>query len=108
MCGRPDLPRSPFTVSDSEAVVGQWPWQATVSWQNNNGHLLICGASLLNELWIVTAAHCVIHTETSLTVRPDQVQVYLGKFHKSNSKDDGYVQVKKVFLISIIPLPIVG
>ncbi|XP_030043997.1 serine protease 55-like [Microcaecilia unicolor] len=41
-------------VGGSEALPGEWPW--TVSIQDLYTH--ICGGSILNTWWILTAAHC--------------------------------------------------
>lgn len=50
------------------------PWQ--VSLQLNNGTSHICGGSIINERWILTAAHCI----DGLTV--DEVLVRVGATHK--------------------------
>ncbi len=42
-------------MGGEEAPRHSWPWQ--VSLQFNGGH--ICGASLINQNWVVSAAHCV-------------------------------------------------
>uniref|UniRef100_A0A3P9AAB8 chymotrypsin n=1 Tax=Esox lucius TaxID=8010 RepID=A0A3P9AAB8_ESOLU len=42
-------------VNGEEAVPHSWPWQ--VSLQQSNG-FHFCGGSLINENWVVTAAHC--------------------------------------------------
>ena len=104
MCGRSDSPRSPFIVNGNATDIGQWPWQAGVAryLQDYNRWFLLCGASLLNELWVITAAHCVTYAGTTLTIEPDKFQVYLGKYHRSDSKDDEYVQVRKVFMIFLV------
>ena len=38
------------------AKEGEWPWQASL--QENNVHR--CGATLISNSWLVTAAHCFI------------------------------------------------
>jgi secreted trypsin-like serine protease len=43
-------------VGGTESKRGDWPWQ--ISMQRNGNH--ICGGSLINDQWIVTAAHCVV------------------------------------------------
>lgn len=42
-------------VGGQESLKGDWPWQIAL---NFNGRFL-CGGSIINSLWVVTAAHCV-------------------------------------------------
>ncbi|CAF1488322.1 unnamed protein product [Adineta steineri] len=42
-------------VGGFESVRGDWPW--AISMQRQGSH--ICGGSLINNQWIVTAAHCL-------------------------------------------------
>jgi secreted trypsin-like serine protease len=42
-------------VGGVESVVGDWPWSCSMLY---NGRA-ICGGSLINNKWIITAAHCV-------------------------------------------------
>ena len=39
-----------------KAKPGDWGWQVLIK-KNND---FICGGSLINDLWIITAAHCVV------------------------------------------------
>lgn len=41
-------------VGGAEASVDSWPWQVSI--QYNKHH--ICGGSILDAHWILTAAHC--------------------------------------------------
>lgn len=84
-CGHPLIEPSEYgyerIVGGYEAIPGSWPWQVELQSDliHPNGH--ICGGSLINSHWIVTATHCV----------SDQTDIYawrihLGKHHKF-SKD---------------------
>ena len=42
-------------MGGKEATPHSWPWQASLRY--NGRH--ICGASLLNQNWVLSAAHCV-------------------------------------------------
>uniref|UniRef100_A0A8C7ZCT1 chymotrypsin n=1 Tax=Oryzias sinensis TaxID=183150 RepID=A0A8C7ZCT1_9TELE len=62
-CGRPAI--SPIVtgysriVNGEEAVPHSWPWQASLQdWSGFH----FCGGSLINENWVVTAAHCNVRT----------------------------------------------
>ncbi|XP_029001246.1 chymotrypsin B-like [Betta splendens] len=62
-CGVPAIPPRitgyARIVNGEEAVPHSWPWQ--VSLQQSNG-FHFCGGSLINENWVVTAAHCNVMT----------------------------------------------
>uniref|UniRef100_A0A8C0W2Y2 Peptidase S1 domain-containing protein n=2 Tax=Castor canadensis TaxID=51338 RepID=A0A8C0W2Y2_CASCN len=51
-CGRPL--KTPRVVGGEEASVDSWPWQVSVQYDKQH----ICGGSILDAHWILTAAHC--------------------------------------------------
>ncbi|XP_043563410.1 chymotrypsinogen 2-like [Chiloscyllium plagiosum] len=63
-------------VNGENAVPGSWPWQ--VSMQDTTGWHF-CGGSLINENWVVTAAHCGV-TTANLAI--------LGAYNKCSTKED--------------------
>ncbi|XP_071493568.1 uncharacterized protein [Diadema antillarum] len=38
---------------------GYWPWQILLSGYNHSGEAPICGGTLLNRRWVLTAGHCL-------------------------------------------------
>ncbi|KAM9346001.1 polyserase-2-like [Symphorus nematophorus] len=67
VCGKPPL--NTRIVGGQPAPAGSWPWQ--VSLHRNGGHF--CGGTLINNEWVLTAAHCFPSTSTNNLI------VYLGR-----------------------------
>jgi len=47
-------------VGGNEVVPGSWPWQVGIT--IFAGVSIFCGGSIISNQWILTAAHCVVHT----------------------------------------------
>lgn len=52
-CGQPPL--NTRIVGGQAAPVGNWPWQVSLQTTYH-----FCGGSLINNLWVMTAAHCSV------------------------------------------------
>jgi len=65
---------------DGLADLGEYPWHAAVLEKPQD--LYVCGASLLDESWVVTAAHCVDDYVTSKNVST-LLKVRLGEYDVS-------------------------
>ncbi|KAJ8006781.1 hypothetical protein DPEC_G00110780 [Dallia pectoralis] len=62
MCGI--SPLNTKIVGGQTASSGSWPWQVSLQSSGN----LFCGGSLINNQWVLTAAHCFRTIPPSLTV----------------------------------------
>lgn len=46
-------------VGGEEAKIKEYPWLALLQYQTNRGRQFLCGGALINDKYILTAAHCV-------------------------------------------------
>ncbi|XP_038565980.1 serine protease 33-like isoform X2 [Micropterus salmoides] len=61
VCGQPPL--NTKIVGGQVASAGSWPWQASL--QDSGSHF--CGGSLINNQWVLTAAHCFYREDISMS-----------------------------------------
>ncbi|KAK7482320.1 hypothetical protein BaRGS_00026448 [Batillaria attramentaria] len=66
VCGTPAVqPRSPRIVGGHESVEGSLPWTVMITHYDDFGQkYFICGGSIINTMFILTAAHCFYGKDT--------------------------------------------
>ncbi|KAI7802091.1 ST14 transmembrane serine protease matriptase a [Triplophysa rosa] len=80
-CGKKAF-KSSRIVGGQDAVEGEFPWLVSLHIKNM-GH--VCGGSIINERWLVTAAHCVQDDGKFKYSQPGAWEAYLG-LHTQKSK----------------------
>lgn len=86
-CGRAAL-YQPKIISGTDASPYKWPWMASLRY-NNSHH---CGAFLIHERYVLTAAHCLYRKNISL------LQVAVGLHNLKDISSDDLYNVNQIYL----------
>ncbi|KAI2805933.1 Suppressor of tumorigenicity 14 protein [Blomia tropicalis] len=97
ICGRRQIAPKGRIVGGTQSGYGEWPWMVSLRQWKKNAFLHKCGAALLNEHWVVTAAHCVEN------VSPTDLLLRLGEYDISTDKEP-YAHIERRIQI-IAPHP---
>ncbi|CAH1250539.1 PRSS2 [Branchiostoma lanceolatum] len=83
-------------VGGDEAVPGSRPYQASLQDISWGFAFHFCGGALINENWVVTAAHCVSGEDHG---NPDYLQVSLGDHNlDSNDGNEQTIVLEKIIM----------
>jgi len=73
------------TGKEGEAEMAEWPWHAAILEKPQD--LYVCGSTLLDEWWILTAAHCVDDYLPFSSNIGDILKVRLGEYDVSTTAE---------------------
>merc|ERR1711872_558178 len=88
-CGVSSVQQSRI-IAGVDAKPGAWPWMASL-WMYKRAH--ICGGSILNTRWILTASHCVVGTGATTS----SLQIKVGEHdHRVNDGNEQVIDIEKI------------
>ncbi|XP_025106239.1 limulus clotting factor C-like [Pomacea canaliculata] len=73
-CGQRFPDKKPRVQGGHSTKVNEWPWQAAIQ----EGDRTVCGAALVSDKWVITAAHCVTEVNSTTPKSPRAVRVVYG------------------------------
>ncbi|XP_054708366.1 serine protease 30-like isoform X2 [Uloborus diversus] len=90
----PEVGNGDRIVGGRAAVPGSWPWQVSLRSRENSLYGHLCGAVLLNDQWLVTAAHCFrdLHNASQWTA-------HLGKYYKELEEEQEQVRYLRKIIV---------
>lgn len=89
-------------IGGKNAAKGAYPWMVGIGYSNVStpDSAIYCGGTIINNEWILTAAHCVTEDDTIVKpYTPSMVSVFLD-FYSLTKPEPGYqkINVKKIII----------
>lgn len=77
-------------LGGNETVPGQFPYVAAVLKFRSDGYAKACGGTILDENWILTAAHCVY------LVEKNNIEIWAGMHSIRDKEDEDVIQMRGI------------
>ncbi|XP_060107170.1 suppressor of tumorigenicity 14 protein [Heteronotia binoei] len=98
-CGTRSFSKKSRIVGGTNSEEGEWPWQISMQ-TKSSGH--VCGASLISQRWLVSAAHCFNDPKVPSLSETKTWTIYMGLLDQQN-KDSPNVQKRGLKRIIVHP-----
>lgn len=81
-CGRPRIHFNAMIVKGVDTKAGEWPWHAAIQHRKGQNKHYVCGGTLINRNFVLTAAHCTFDEGVKLPNRKIYVQLGVHDLNK--------------------------
>ncbi len=87
-------------VGGEDVMISEYPWQTSIQLTPQYGGSHMCGGIILDDEWILTAAHCLVFEQADgsfFYLTPGHVRVRAG-FTNMNSDQGAYFNAEELFV----------
>ncbi|XP_050449027.1 modular serine protease-like [Cataglyphis hispanica] len=104
VCGIPPSNVTPLVIGGYQPNITEFPWHASLylSVSQDKPKEFFCGASIIQENLLITAAHCIYDEDTRQVIDPKKIYIATGNIFRDYDYPSPYVttnQVKHIYTI---------
>lgn len=77
-CGKVKINKVALITHGSDTSPGEWPWHAAIYHKKSRSDIYACGGTLISELYVLTAAHCVLNKDNGYELSKNRIFVRFG------------------------------
>ncbi|KAL8589414.1 hypothetical protein ACOMHN_021566 [Nucella lapillus] len=105
VCGVRRYPVRPLIMGGRASMIAEWPWQAALLEVHRGEVEFSCGATLVDDRWAITAAHCVTFDKSSQVKDPSRFRLTYGlssstdaRLHARDKRHKGKYKVAEIIV----------